>query len=232
MGAHRPSSTRMNIFRIAADMLHVISFAIILLRILQMKTCAGLSLKTQYLYAIVFTCRYLDLFTNFYSMYNTVLKILFLGCTYYIIYLCTKDPQISPTYDVDKGKDTFKMEYVIVPAAILAVLTAVDWSPLELLWTMSIYLESVAILPQLFMLQCTGECETLNSHYIFTLGGYRALYLFNWGYRYFNEEFYASQDGVYIVWFSGAVQTILYVDFFYYYATCVWYNKKLTLPTN
>ena len=36
---------------------------------------AGLSLKTQYLYAIVFTCRYLDLFTNFYSMYNTVLKV-------------------------------------------------------------------------------------------------------------------------------------------------------------
>ena len=36
---------------------------------------AGLSLKTQIVYAIVFTCRYLDLFTNFYSMYNTVLKV-------------------------------------------------------------------------------------------------------------------------------------------------------------
>jgi len=213
-------------------MLHVVSFAIILLRMLQLKTCSGLSLKTQILYAVVFTCRYLDLFTNFYSLYNTVLKILFLSCTYYIIYLVLKEPTISATYEVDKAKDSFKIEYLIVPSAVLGILTAVDWSPLEVLWTISIYLEAVAILPQLFILLRTGECEALNSHYIFTLGGYRALYLLNWAYRYFTEEFYASQDGVYIVWFSGAVQTLLYLDFFYYYATCVWYNKKLTLPTN
>merc|ERR1719498_1334314 len=36
-------------------------------------------------------------------MYNTVLKILFLSCTYYIIYLCYKDPTISQTYDAQKG---------------------------------------------------------------------------------------------------------------------------------
>jgi len=220
----------MNVFRISADMLHVVSFAIILLRMLQLRTCAGLSLKTQILYAAVFTCRYLDLFTNFYSLYNTVLKFVFLSCTYYIIYLVLCDPQIKATYDVDK-KDTFKIEYLLVPSAVLAVLTAVDWSILELLWTASIYIEAVAILPQLFMLQTTGECEALNSHYIVTLGGYRALYLLNWVYRYFTEEGYYYQAGVFIVWFSGAVQTLLYVDFFYYYATCVWYNKKLTLPT-
>jgi ER lumen protein retaining receptor len=220
----------MNIFRISADMLHVVSFCIILLRMLQLKTCAGLSLKTQILYAVVFTCRYLDLFTNFYSMYNTILKILFLGCTYFIIYLCYKDPQISTTYDVDK-KDTFKIEFLLAPAAILGIVTAVDWTVLEVLWTFSIYLEAVAILPQLFMLQRTGECEALNSHYIFCLGGYRALYLLNWAYRYFNEDGYYYQAGVGIVWLSGAIQTILYMDFFYYYATCVWYNKKLTLPT-
>merc|ERR1712159_319674 len=224
---------KMNIFRISADMLHVISFCIILLRMLQLKTCAGLSLKTQILYAIVFSCRYLDLFTNFYSLYNSVLKVLFLGYTYFIIYLVTKDPQISATYDVSSTdkKDTFKIEYLCVPAAVLALITAVDWSILELLWTFSIYLEAVAILPQLFMLQRTGECEALNSHYIFCLGGYRALYLLNWGYRYFAEEGYYYQAGVFIVWFSGAVQTILYVDFFYYYATCIWYGKRMTLPT-
>merc|ERR1712178_426268 len=230
MGIEPLRALQMNVFRISADMLHVVSFCIILLRMLQLKTCSGLSLKTQILYAVVFTCRYLDLFTNFYSMYNTVLKIVFLSCTYYIIYLVLQDPQIKTTYDVDK-KDSFKIQYLIVPSAILAFLTAMDWSVLELLWTASIYLESVAILPQLFMLQPTGECEALNSHYIFTLGGYRALYLLNWVYRYFTEEGYYYQAGVFIVWFSGAVQTLLYVDFFYYYATCVWYNKKLTLPT-
>merc|ERR1711988_378007 len=120
--------------------------------------CAGLSLKTQIIYAMVFTCRYLDLFTNFYSMYNTVLKILFLGCTYFIIYLCYKDPQISATYDVDK-KDTFKIEFLVAPTALLGIITAVDWTPLEILWTFSIYLEAVSILPQLFMLQRTGSVK-------------------------------------------------------------------------
>jgi len=220
----------MNIFRISADMLHVVSFCIILLRMLQLKTCAGLSVKTQILYAVVFTCRYLDLFTNFYSMYNTVLKILFLACTYFIIYLCFMDKDIKVTYDVDT-KDTFKIEFLLIPTFLLGFYFAVDWTVLEILWTFSIYLEAVAILPQLFMLQRTGECEALNSHYIFCLGGYRALYLLNWAYRYFNEEGYYYQTGVGIVWFSGAVQTILYMDFFYYYATCVWYNKKMTLPT-
>jgi hypothetical protein len=34
-------------------------------------TCvAGISLKTQFLYALVFICRYIDLFYNFSSMYN------------------------------------------------------------------------------------------------------------------------------------------------------------------
>merc|ERR1711871_741414 len=159
----RPSSAllglaAMNIFRISADMLHVVSFCIILLRMLQLRTCAGLSLKTQILYAIVFSCRYLDLFTNFYSLYNTVLKILFLSCTYYIIFLVLKDPEIATTYDVDK-RDTFKIQYLLVPTIVLGLFTAVDWSILEVLWTFSIYLEAVAILPQLFMLQRTGECE-------------------------------------------------------------------------
>ena len=51
---------------------------------------------------------------------------------------------------------------------------------LQILWTFSIYLESVAILPQLYMLSKTGEAETITSHYLFALGIYRALYILNW----------------------------------------------------
>lgn len=54
---------------------------------------------------------------------------------------------------------------------------------LEVLWAFSIYLEAVAILPQLFMLQRTGEAETITAHYLFALGAYRALYIPNWVYR-------------------------------------------------
>lgn len=53
----------------------------------------------------------------------------------------------------------------------------------EILWSFSIFLESVAILPQLFMLSRTGEAETITTHYLFALGAYRALYIPNWVYR-------------------------------------------------
>jgi len=85
---------------------------------------------------------------------------------------------------------------------------------LQILWTFSIYLESVAILPQLFMVSKTGEAETITSHYLFALGSYRALYLFNWIYRYYAEGFF---DIIAVV--AGVVQTILYCDFFYLYIT-------------
>lgn len=85
---------------------------------------------------------------------------------------------------------------------------------LQVLWTLSIYLEAVAILPQLFLVSKTGEAETITSHYLFCLGSYRALYIFNWVYRYYTEEFY---DLIAIV--AGIVQTVLYCDFFYLYVT-------------
>ena len=85
---------------------------------------------------------------------------------------------------------------------------------LQILWTFSIYLESVAILPQLFMISKTGEAETITSHYLFALGSYRALYILNWIYRYYFEGFF---DLIAVV--AGCVQTVLYCDFFYLYIT-------------
>lgn len=41
------------------------------------------------------------------------------------------------------------------------------------MWTFSIYLEAVAIMPQLFMLSRTGSAETITAHYLFALGSYR-----------------------------------------------------------
>jgi len=85
---------------------------------------------------------------------------------------------------------------------------------LQILWTFSIYLEAVAILPQLFMISKTGHAETITSHYLFALGSYRALYILNWIYRYNSEGFL---DLIAVI--AGCVQTILYCDFFYLYIT-------------
>lgn len=50
-------------------------------------TCTGISFKTQALYVTVFLTRYIDLFTDFVSVYNTLMKIFFIGSSCYILYL-------------------------------------------------------------------------------------------------------------------------------------------------
>lgn len=116
------------------------------------------------------------------------------------------------------------MEFLVVPTAILAFLINHDFTPVEILWTFFISLESVAILPQLFMVSKMEEADTIISHYLFVLGIYRTPYLFNWIWCYQFEGFF---DLIAIV--VGLVQTMLYCDFFYLYLTKVLKGRKLSL---
>jgi ER lumen protein retaining receptor len=61
----------------------------------------------------------------------------------------------------------------------------------------------VAILPQLFIIQRTGEAENITTHYLFALGAYRALYIPNWIYRYFVDSYWDP-----IATLAGIVQVI------------------------
>lgn len=211
----------MNIFRLAGDLSHLAAIIILLLKIWKTRSCAGISGRSQVLFALVFITRYLDLFTNFISVYNTAMKLFFLTSSIGTVYLMYV--KFKATYD--SNHDTFRIEFLVIPSAILALLLNHEYSVMEILWTFSIYLESVAILPQLFMVSKTGEAESITSHYLFALGSYRALYIFNWVFRFYGEGFY---DIIAIV--AGCVQTILYCDFFYLYITKVLKGKKLQLP--
>ncbi|GBN82876.1 ER lumen protein-retaining receptor 2, partial [Araneus ventricosus] len=200
----------MNVFRLAGDLSHLLAIIILLLKIWKTRSCAGISGKSQILFALVYTTRYLDLVSNFISLYNSVMKVFFIGASWATLYLMYA--KFKATYD--RNHDTFRIEFLVIPVIILSLVVNHDFTPLEILWTFSIYLESVAILPQLFMVSKTGEAETITSHYLFCLGSYRALYILNWVYRYYSEGFY---DLIAII--AGIVQTVLYCDFFYLYIT-------------
>jgi ER lumen protein retaining receptor len=94
----------------------------------------------------------------------------------------------------------------------MSIIFTYEYTPSEILWSFSIWLESVAILPQLFMLQRTGEAETITTHYLAALGLYRGLYIPNWIYRYITEGS-RSFDPIAIT--AGIIQTIIYADFGY-----------------
>jgi len=204
------------------DFSHLISILILLHKMHQTNSCSGISFKSQALYLIVYITRYLDLFWTFTdSTYNTLFKILFISTSAYTIYLMTTS--YKPTHD--PNVDTFRVQYLLGGSLLLAVVLPYQYTPSEILWAFSIWLESVAILPQLFLLQRTGEAETITTHYLFALGFYRAMYIPNWIYRYLAE---GHTDSIAVV--AGLVQTVLYSDFFWIYYTKVLKGKKFALP--
>ncbi|PFH50473.1 hypothetical protein AMATHDRAFT_75621 [Amanita thiersii Skay4041] len=211
----------MNLFRFVGDLSHLASILILLHKIQSTRSCRGISFKTQALYVAVFVARYLDLFYHFVSLYNSAMKVFFIGSSCYILYLMKY--RYRPTHD--PSIDTFKVEYLVGPCAILGLIFNYRFTLTEILWSFSIFLESVAILPQLFMLQRTGEAETITTHYLAALGAYRALYIPNWIYRYMTE---GVVDPIAVT--AGLVQTGLYLDFFYVYFTKVLQGQKFELP--
>lgn len=82
--------------------------------------CAGVSLKTQELYALVFACRYLDIFTYYVSLYNTIMKLIFLGSSFSIVWYMRYHKVVRRSYD--KDQDTFRHYFLVLPCLLLALL--------------------------------------------------------------------------------------------------------------
>lgn len=208
----------LNAYRLAGDISHLLSILIVLLRLFVSKTAQGISVRTHELFLLVFITRYLDLVTNFISVYNTVMKIIFLATTAKIVCTIHYDEPIKSTYD--KNYDTFPhWKCAVVPVAIISLITHfsqdefdyVQEDIIRYLWMFSIFLEAVAIVPQLVLLQQSGECDNVTGLYIFFMGAYRALYILNWLYRAQHEHNYRHN---WLVFSCGVVQTLVYIVFF------------------
>eukprot|EP00928_Gymnodinium_smaydae_P090249 TRINITY_DN74074_c0_g1_i1.p1 TRINITY_DN74074_c0_g1~~TRINITY_DN74074_c0_g1_i1.p1 ORF type:complete len:220 (-),score=31.10 TRINITY_DN74074_c0_g1_i1:111-770(-) len=213
-----------NFFRLCGDMLHVSSILLLLYKLHKSKNCTGVSCRTQELYAIVFLLRYNDLLWSYVSLYNSVMKSLFIVSTCYLVYLMRREPPVATTYD--REKDNFNYELYLLPfAGVFGFLTASYWTLTDIFWTASIWLESVAIVPQLVLLQQIREVENLTSNFVGAMGAYRVFYILNWIGRY-------MEDGRanWVPWVGAVVQTALYLDFFYYYTKSKVSGKKMLLP--
>lgn len=195
----------MNVFRLEGDFSHLLAIILLLASIWKNRSCAGISGKTQILLAIVYLTRYLDLFIVFISVYNSVMKVVFifgtLATTYSIF------AQFRATYDRDH--DSFPIEVLIIPAMVLSVLFNHGFYLLEVVWTFSVYLEAVAILPQLYLIGKKGEAEKVVIYYLIALASYRGLYILNWIWRYYMEGHYDL-----IAISAGIVQVFLYSGVF------------------
>ena len=81
-----------------------------------------------------------------------------------------------------------------------------------LIWSFSLWLESVAVLPQIAIIAKKNGIFTYTAHYLATLGLYRFFYVLLYLYRYVKERRYIMVSII-----TGNLQILLYADFFYLY---------------
>lgn len=159
----------------------------------------------------------------FRSMYNSVMKVTYLLASAAVVYMLRAVEPYKSSYKADAKHDTFlHWYYAVGPCAVLALLAnygnfstwhgAAHWA-FEALWAFSIYLEAVAIAPQLILLQRHKSVENITSWYVASLGAYRALYIVNWVWRFYHEAHFNP----WIEFSAGVIQTVFYLDFFYYF---------------
>jgi len=216
----------MNIFRLCGDVLHLLAFVLLILKIRNSKNCLGLSVRTQELYLVVFLSRYLDILYNFsyQTYYLLFMKMLFIGATFYIIYLMRFKKPYCLSYD-HLGDSFNHWQYLVPGALVAAIFIHRDWGFFDFLWSFSIWLEAVAIFPQLFMLSKLKEVENITGSYMAALGFYRMFYILNWIYRYFSEDWLDLTSIL-----GGILQSVIYGDFLYYYLKSVTSARKIQLP--
>lgn len=212
----------MNVFRVSGDLLHAASRALLVRRLHGTGSCAGISLKTQLIYAFVFLTRYVDIFWNFSSLYNWAFKIYYLAITGYTIYLIA----FRYSHSYEAALDKMPILYLVIPSYLLGVLMARPWSLFEAFWTGSLILEAIAMTPQFLMLYLSRNIENFTADYVATLGGYRFLYILNWCYRTIRGTHISL-----ITWVTGIVQTVLYGEFFYYWLRSKVERKAFSLPS-
>lgn len=221
----------LKIFRFIGDFLAVASRLALIRKIHNTDSLSGLSLKTQILYLIVYVFRYLDLvIAPFVLMkkirqkveislflYNTIFKFIYLAFQIYII----AQFYGKRKYSYSKKFDTFPIVIFLSTSGVLALYLKNETGSIffhffeyikEYLYSCSLILESLSILPQLVVSQDSGECEKLVAIFITCLGLYRLNYFVYFAILWMRK---LPIDPLLLV--SSLVQSVLYIDFYRVY---------------
>lgn len=68
----------------------------------------------------MFLTRYMDLITDYVSLYNTVMKIVFIVSSLAIVWCMRRHPLVRRSYD--KDLDTFRHQYVVLACFVLGLI--------------------------------------------------------------------------------------------------------------
>lgn len=214
-----------NQFFVASESVHAAGIIVLIYKLTTQKTCSGLSLQTQELTAMFLAVR---LFCSCMMEHDihTVLDFATLVSTLWVIYMIRF--KLQATYNEDL--DTLPKYYLVVPCAVLALFIyphTYHSHMSKIMWAFCVYLEAIAVLPQLLFMQKTKMIEPSTAHYVFALGVARFLGCAHWIIQvYESAGAYLFLLGSGYFWLptvllAESVQTFILADFCYYYVKSV-----------
>ena len=110
------------------------------------------------------------------------MKFAFIGSTIFCIYLIKYHKVYKHTYDAENADNFPHFKYCLPIAAVLTLFIHTNfWNVFELMWSYSIWLEAIAIFPQIRIItKMKGIESSLTGDYVACLGMYRVFYIFFW----------------------------------------------------
>lgn len=233
-----------------AACMRAFGFFLLNLRMFASKSGASVSLKSLEAYVLVFMFRLVSIMRHEgYLPYDRsgdwlyhVVEFTSLGFAGLAVYFCKF--KFGATYD--EAKDVFGnflvpdflgVLYLVLPTFLLAVFFHPNLNKdflSDMAWTFSMYLESVAVAPQLFMFtkQAEAPIEVLVAHCVAALGFARVVEMAFWMWSFHELTDSAGSKLVgYLVLIVQFVQVAIMGDFFYFYIQSLKKGTPLQLPS-
>jgi len=214
-----------------SSLVSMFSFLLVAMAVESGKSVKGVSLKMMECYILVFLCRafaiipfegYLPFDKSGDWLYQ-VCEAFCLCLSGSIVYCCRV--QYASTYD--PSTDNLNHVWLIAPAAVVSLILHPhlnNFIPSDICWAFALYLESVTVLPQLFMFMKEGKAQSHTSHFLAAQALSRLMSFIFWASS-FSE---LSNKNHPIKQFVGnwvviiqLIQLVIMGDFIYHYIRCL-----------
>jgi uncharacterized protein with PQ loop repeat len=222
-----------------------LGFYTLLIKVERAKSVAGISSKTIHLYAAVLFCRlgstciypgYLPVDSSGDFLYQ-LLDIVSLFLVLQLI-KCMDHTYPGTYQEAEDTMDVSKMAICAVVFAIFIHGNLNDSFLFDTMWTASMNLDTVAMLPQLWMVVKLGEVEALTSHFVALLIASRACSFAFWfyGYKELRDEERHGRKSINLAGLqllaAHALQLLLSLDFLFYYVKARIKGVRMQLPSH
>lgn len=238
------SSKDYSFLLVLSALVQMLGFAIIIIKVTHFQSCSGLSVNSFISYSILLSARLSSnlFYTSYLPMdaagdwfYQFTEIISLICCIGLILYV-----KVYYKETADRSIDLVDFYYLALPAFALAMLIHTSLNGFwftDVLWTFSMYLEGVAVFPQIVLfVNKKGQIESYTSHYVALCGLSRLLSLMFWWdtfpelnvYNAYSYSLFSHYSGYFII-VSQLIQLVIMGDYYYYYLKSVLKGEQMII---